>query len=131
MQAEERKALSQVRLEHAEECFVAARSLLQAEAYKSAANRAYYTIFHAMRAVLALDEYDSKKHSGVIAEFRKRYIKTGIFSSELSAMITSAFDARTDSDYNDFYIISKSKVVSQVRNAEIFLSAVQNYLNSL
>jgi uncharacterized protein (UPF0332 family) len=32
-----------------------------------------------MRAVQALDGFDSKKHSGVISAFRKDYIKTGIF----------------------------------------------------
>ena len=39
--------------------------------YRSAANRAYYAIFHAMRAVLALDGVDMKHHSGIISEFRK------------------------------------------------------------
>lgn len=42
---------------------------------KTANNRAYYSIFHAMRAILALDEVDFKKHSGVIAYFRENYIK--------------------------------------------------------
>ena len=37
--------------------------------YRSANNRAYYSIFHAIRSVLALDGFDSKKHSGVISEF--------------------------------------------------------------
>ena len=39
MQAHERKALSQARLEHAIECLSAARNLLETENYKSAANR--------------------------------------------------------------------------------------------
>jgi len=41
--------------------------LLAGESYRSAANRAYYAIFHAMRAVLALDGVDMKHHSGIIA----------------------------------------------------------------
>ena len=39
MQAHERKALSQARLEHAVECLSAARNLLETGNYKSAANR--------------------------------------------------------------------------------------------
>lgn len=39
--------------------------------YKTVANRSYYAVFSAMRAVLALDGFDFKKHSGIIAEFRK------------------------------------------------------------
>ena len=75
MQEHERKALSQARLEHAIECLSAARNLLETENYKSAANRSYYAVFHAMRAVLAFDEIDMKHHSGIISEFRRRYIK--------------------------------------------------------
>ena len=82
MQAHERKALSQARMEHAVECLSAARNLLETKNYKSAANRSYYAVFHAMRAVLAFDEIDMKHHSGIISEFRRRYIKTGILSRE-------------------------------------------------
>ncbi len=125
---EERKALSQVRLEHAEECLSAARSLVESGNYKSAANRSYYAVFHAMRAVLALDDIDMKRHSGVIAEFRRLYIKTGVFDVELSQVISSLFDMRTDSDYDDFFVISKEEVNEQIRNAEGFLTAVRSYL---
>ena len=55
MELEERKSLSQVRYDHALECLDAAKSLLENGNYKSAANRSYYAIFHAMRAVLAAE----------------------------------------------------------------------------
>ena len=47
--------ISKVRFDHAKECLRDAKLLLAGESYRSAANRAYYAIFHAMRAVLALD----------------------------------------------------------------------------
>ena len=93
MQAHERKALSQARMEHAVECLSAARNLLETKNYKSAANRSYYAVFHAMRAVLAFDEIDMKHHSGIISEFRRRYIKTGIFEPRMSEIISVLFDA--------------------------------------
>ena len=70
--------ISKVRFDHAKECLRDAKLLLAGESYRSAANRAYYAIFHAMRAVLALDGVDMKHHSGIISEFRKRYIKAGV-----------------------------------------------------
>lgn len=81
MEHEEKRSLSKVRYDHALECLDAAKSLLESGNYKSAANRSYYAIFHAMRAVLAFDEVDMKHHSGIISEFRKRYIKTGVFET--------------------------------------------------
>ena len=96
MSLENKQAISKVRFEKAEECLADAKLLLERESYKSAANRSYYAVFHAMRAVLAYDGYDSKKHSGIIAEFRRLYIKTGIFESSMSDTIRSLFDLRTD-----------------------------------
>ena len=35
--------------------------------FKASVNRSYYAIFHGLRSVTALAEFDSSKHSGVIA----------------------------------------------------------------
>lgn len=94
---------------------------LQMNELKTANNRAYYSIFHAMRALLALDEVDFKKHSGVIAFFREHYIKTDIFSKECSDIISSSSLIRNKSDYDDFYVAVKSETIEQVENAKIFL----------
>ena len=82
MQYEEKKSLSHVRLANAEDCLKSAITLLAAESYKGAANRCYYAVFHAMRAVLAMDEIDMKHHSGIISEFRKRYLKPVYWRSD-------------------------------------------------
>ena len=131
MQVEERRALSAVRLETAQDCLDTAKAMLSLEKYKGAANRCYYAVFHAMRAVLALREIDMKHHSGIISEFRRHYVKTGIFDSRMSDIINEVYDIRTDSDYNDFYVISKSEVTEQVGNAEYFLAEVKKYLSNL
>ena len=79
-----------------------------------------------MRAVLALDEIDMKHLSGIISEFRRLYIKTKIFDTKLSTIISALFDIRTDSDYDDFYVISKEEVKEQLDNAEYFLNEIKN-----
>lgn len=130
MELERLRALSNIRLEHADECISAAKSLLESENYKSAANRAYYTVFHAMRAVLAFDKIDMKHHSGIIAEFRRLYIKTGIFDAELSKIISVLSDSRNDSDYDDFFIVSKAEVTEQIKDAELFLEKIREYVST-
>lgn len=76
MSLENRQALSALRLERAQEAVDDANMLLTLERYNLAANRAYYAVFYAMRAVLALDGIDRKHHSAVIAEFRRLYIQS-------------------------------------------------------
>lgn len=128
MRLEDKKGLSNARFIRAKECVKSASVLLEAGDYKGAANRSYYAIFHAMRSVLAFDEIDMKHHSGVISEFRRLYIKTGILDKSLSPIITMLFDIRQESDYDDFFVISKSEVVEQIANAKTFLTAIQQYL---
>lgn len=124
-------ALANCRLVQSRECLDDAMNGIERGSYKNAANRAYYCIFHAMRAVLAIDGFDSKKHSGVIAAFRQRYVKTGMFSAELSEMITGAFEMRGNSDYADFFVIGKREVAEQIDNARTFLDAVEAHIKTL
>ena len=120
--------LASVRLQQARDCLQSAEMNIATGLFKDAANRSYYCIFHAMRALLALDSFDSKKHSGIIAAFRQRYIRTEIFPSNYSNIVGTAFDVRIDSDYQDFYVVSKSDVAAQIENAKTFLAAVEGYL---
>lgn len=52
--------LAKYRLEKANECIKHMEILAEAGGYTAAANRAYYAIFHSVRAVLALDKVDRK-----------------------------------------------------------------------
>ena len=129
MRADGIQALSEARLAHAEECLDTAKKVIAIGDYKCAANRSFYAVFHAMRAVLAYDRFDSKKHSGVIAEFRRLYVKTGVFNIETSDIVSNLFDIRTNSDYDDFFIVSKEDVEEQVANAEKFVVEIKQYLD--
>lgn len=116
------------RMERAREDLDAAHLLFDAGNYRIANNRAYYAIFHAMRAVLVFDNFDSSKHSGVIAEFRRRYIKEGIFPAEISKMIGAAFTIRNASDYDDMFIASKDDTEEQITNAEYVYKIIEEYI---
>ena len=129
MEHEFKTVLSKRRLEIAHERLATARAMLDLGDYKAAANRLYYAVFSAMRAVLALDGFDSKKHSGIIARFRQCYIKSGIFSTEMSKSIDDLEVIREDSDYDDFYIANKKECMEQVKNAEYILNKVRAYIN--
>lgn len=129
MSLENRQALSALRLQRAQEAVDDAKMLFTLERYNLAANRAYYAVFYAMRAVLALDGIDRKHHSAVIAEFRRLYIKTGVFDTWMSDTIRDLFDLRADSDYDDFFVASKAEVSEQIGNAERFVQQIAAYLS--
>jgi uncharacterized protein (UPF0332 family) len=120
--------LSKYRYETAKENLDAALTLLNDRKFKASVNRSYYSIFHALRSVTALDEFDSSKHSGVIAYFNRRYVKEGIFDKQMSKMIDTAFRLREKADYQDFIIISKEQAQEQMEKAEKIMNMVEPYL---
>lgn len=122
--------LSKYRLAKAAETLVTAKRDLAVEDYASANNRAYYCIFHAMRAVIALDGEDYKKHSAVIARFSLNYLKTEILPRDFGKLIANASLIRNRSDYEDFFICSIEDTQKLVSGAEEFLQSVHAYLQN-
>ncbi len=118
------------RLERAAEDLETAKANYKEGHYRAANNRAYYSIFHSIRAALALENFDSPKHGGVIGEFRKRFIKEGLIPIEVSKMIGSAFTIRNASDYDDMFIASKDETAEQLSNAEYVYDVIKKYIES-
>ena len=120
--------LSKYRLQTAVEDLDSAIALKEIGQYKSSINRSYYAIFHALRAVTAMDGFDSSKHSGVIAYFNKNYVKEGIFDKEISKLIDTSFRLREKADYQDFFVVSKSQSEEQIEKAEKIIDVIKHYL---
>ena len=120
--------LARYRLQKAREMLESAKRDMAAEDYASANTRAYYCIFHSMRAVLALNGQDYKKHSAVISQFMLLYLKPELLPRKFSNLITNASLIRNRSDYEDFYICSVSDTEALVAGAEEFLAEVQSYI---
>lgn len=126
---DEIKALSEYRLEQSKENLEEAKILFDINKLKGASNRAYYAIFHAIKAILALEQKDFKKHSSVIAYFNKEYVSKEIFSKELGKRINAARFFREKSDYVDFYIITREECQEQIETAELMIESAEKYIN--
>lgn len=46
----------------------------------------------------------------------------------MSDIISEAFDIRSDSDYNDYFVISKKEVEEQISNAQYFYDRVEEHV---
>lgn len=121
--------LSKYRLQKAEEDLDSATVLFENKKYSQSLNRSYYAMFHSTRSLLALDKFDSKKHSGVISFFNQNYIKSGKIESIYGRMLMDAQRTRTKSDYDDFYVASKDEAAKQLDDAKAFVEKILLYLN--
>lgn len=110
------------------EALADAKLMYENARYKNALNRAYYAIFHTIRAVNALDGFDSSKHSGVISYFNQNYVKTEILPKEMSKTIKLAYESREKADYLDFYVASKGEAEKQIKRATDFCETIKQLL---
>lgn len=123
------KELSKHRIMQAREDLEASKFLYNGKFYKSANNRAYYSIFHSIKAVLALEPIDFKRHKDVTAYFNKNYVNIGIFPRKLGHKIAEATTIREDSDYDDGFIVKSEETKKQIETAEELLELVEQYID--
>ena len=93
--------------------------------YRASNNRAYYAIFRAISACLALEFKAYKQHAQVLGNFNKDFVHTGTFPKEISRRISRAQEMRHASDYDDFYVVSVEDAMEQMKTAEGYLPKMQ------
>lgn len=122
------KELSKHRLEQAKENIEEAEALYNIKKFKGANNRSYYSIFHSIKAILALEPIDFKRHKDVIAYFNKNYIHTEIFPKNMGHKIAKASTIREDSDYDDEFIVKREETEQQIETAKELINLVEDYI---
>lgn len=120
--------LSKYRLEKSKNDLKVAIANYESNFYSQSLNRSYYSIFHAVRALLVFDKFDSKKHTGIISFFQLNYVKTNRFDLSFSKILINAERVRVESDYNDFYVASKDETLNQIENAKLFIEGIEKYI---
>ena len=123
------KDLCLYRVRTAIETLETAKMCIETKHYKDAVNRSYYAAFHAVRAVLAMEKIDFKRHKDVIAYFNKTYVATEIFEKTIGRILAQLQLKREKSDYDDFFVVSKEEAETQYQNAVDIFNAVKKYLS--
>jgi uncharacterized protein (UPF0332 family) len=127
----ELEKLARHRLGRAKAAFSEGDHLLNAKAFMGAVNRFYYAAFYAARALLAVRELDSSRHSGVISLFQAQFVKTGLISTEKAKSLPRAFEKRQKSDYGDFSTVTASEAKSIRKDVAEFLQECEQLLSRL
>lgn len=121
----EQKELARHRFERAKETLNESLDELARKNIRLTVNRAYYTVFYAMRAFLALVNKDSSKHTGVVSLFNQHFIKTGIVSDVSFKSIQTLMDLRHEGDYQDFAMISMEEAQGAVEIAKTIIESLE------
>ena len=123
---DKRQDLCNYRIDQAKETINVAKLCFENGHYKDAINRAYYAAFYAVKAVLALDNIDFKRHKDVVATFNRDYIASGMYEKEIGRLLSRLQNKRENSEYDDFYIASKEEAEDQIKFAEQIVISITN-----
>lgn len=115
-------------LVQADETLKDAEMLLSHDRLRSAADRAYYAVYHAAQALLYSKGLKPKTHSGLQRMFDEHVVKTGLISEELGVTLADAFKLRQKSDYDVEAVITKELVDDIIKRARQFVSKIKGLL---
>lgn len=124
------ESLVTVRLDRAKELYVEAKQLADMDCYKSANNRAFYSIEKCIKALLATKQMDVETHNGAVSQFNLLFIhqEKGYFTKDDYQKIAKADRIRNASDYDDFYIVNKEETRELLEFARDFLDKTEKYI---
>ncbi len=100
LKEQDRATLVVLGLEKSEKMLDAANWLIEEQHWSLAANRLYYALFHAVKALLTSDAHPTGTHRGAGNLFYLHYVKTGIFSLEENKVYARVHQLRVIVDYN-------------------------------
>ena len=123
------KELAGYKLDRAKEELDTAELLFNNERLKAANNRAYYSIYYSLTAVLCLEPIAFKKHKDTIGYFNMNYFHTGIFADEIGRGISKAAKVRHASDYDEFYIAGREETERQIQTAKVLIDLVDKFVS--
>lgn len=121
------KDLCDYRISQAEDSLKAAKISYENGLFKDSINRSYYASFYAIKAVLALEGIDFKRHKDAIGYFNKSYVATDKFSRALGRKIGMLKQLREKSDYDDFFLAGKKDAEIQLETAGLMVSEVKRF----
>jgi uncharacterized protein (UPF0332 family) len=104
-----------------------AKLLMENELNDTAVSRLYYAAFYAVNALLAINGFNPKTHSGTKSIFNKEFILTGKIENRFSDFYSFLMAKRFEADYDDFVFIDENKMQSLLAETEEFV----NVINSL
>ena len=131
LSSSDKKTLSSTRMEKAYEFLSDAEANLKESRSKTSVNRSYYSVLHAMRALLILEGVDTETHSGAITTFSLRFIKTGLLDKNIIKEIKTLSNRRIDVDYGDFENVDDDDAFDSLEKAKSIIEAIDTLRKKL
>lgn len=125
---EERITLVELEMEKAKRIFAEIDVLVNAGLWSTAANRLYYSVYHAVCALLIKDGHKATTHQGNHIGFGAYYVKTGIFPPEFGRFYNQLQTLREQSDYNCVYDVTPEELNEKIPMAKQLIQRIDEII---
>jgi uncharacterized protein (UPF0332 family) len=116
-------------LDKARRSFDVAEDLLEGGHADFAASRAYYGCFYTAEALLLSEGLSYSRHSQVVAQFGRRFAKTGELDASYHRLLIEAFELRQAADYSAAPdTVSEEDARHTIREGKAFLAVARECL---
>jgi len=79
--------------------------------------------------MLICDGREVGSHKGAAIRFHQYYVKTGIFTEEEGSFYSQMETLREKADYNCFFKMSKSDILSRIEPTRQFIEKIKRYID--
>ena len=121
---EEREALVKYRIEKAYGTLVEAKDCAEDNHWTLTANRLYYAVYYASKALLIQNGIVAKSHEGVIGMIGQNFVVPGIITIDEAKLLARLQNMRKTGDYDDFKEWHQEDV-------EPLFEKVEDYINKI
>lgn len=128
-QEQANEVLIKLWLEKAFDALASARLELNEGHLSFSVNRLYYSCFYAVTALLLKSGKQFSRHSAVISEFNRSYVKPGKVDVSWSKFYQKLFNDRQESDYIPTAVFEQSDISQRIEEAESFIKVIGNLIN--
>ena len=102
--------------------------LINRKNYRVAVSRLYYALFYIAEALLLTKELAYSSHKGVISNFGREFVKSGLFDNKFHKVLRDAFKSRQDADYEPVVEFTREEAENYLILAREFLEEAKRYL---
>ena len=128
MTQEERQILVNMQIEKSHRFMQQADEMMSLGYHDMTVNRYYYACFHIVQALFIHKEIMGHTHSGMITQFSKFFVKTGLVEIEQGSFLARLFQLRQKADYNCAYDITKDEAVSLAQPVHDFVEIIEKLI---
>jgi len=128
--SEERQIMVKLEFEKAERFFAQAEKNSQIGEWDVVANRLYYSLFHAVSALLIYDGHQVGSHKGAVMMFGQHYVQTGIFSAEEGRFYSQLQTMREKADYNSVWQTTEDSILPVIEPVRKFIAKIKDRIQS-